>query len=70
MAKTKTLKPGDNVAVPWGLVDIVGTVTEVYGPPGGQSVMVLVPIHGPSGEVLDESEISFPADSVRPVAAA
>lgn len=70
MAKAKTPKPGDKVAVPWGLDEIVGTVTEVYGPPGGKSVMVLVPVHGPSGEVLQESEISFSVDSVKAVAAA
>jgi hypothetical protein len=58
---SKRLKTGDRVAVPWGLDEVVGTVTFVYG----QSVMVRVPIRGSLGETLSESEISFPKDSLR-----
>jgi hypothetical protein len=69
MARTKMLKPGDKVAVPLGLDEVVGVVLNVYGPPGHKSVFVRVPIHGPSGETLDEKEISFPAHAVRAVIA-
>jgi primosomal protein N' len=68
MARSRALKPGDKVAVPWGLDEIVGLVLEVYGPPGHKNVFVRVPVHGPSGETLDEEDISFPANAVRAVA--
>ena len=70
MARIKTLKPGDKVAVSRGLDEIVGVVVEIYGPPARRSVLVRVPTHGPSGETLDEPEISFPEDALRVVAAA
>ncbi len=70
MARQVTLKPGDKVAVPWGLDEIVGVVREVYGPPLRRSAVVRVPVHGPSGEALDESDISFPAHVLRIVAPA
>src|SRR5581483_11843291 len=50
------LTPGNKVAIPWGLDEIVGIVVEIYGPPARRSVLVRVPTHGPSGETLDESE--------------
>lgn len=64
------IKPGDKVAVPWGLDEIVGVVVDVYGPPARRSALVRVPTRGPSGETLDESDISFPADTLRVVTAA
>ena len=70
MARTKTLKPGDKVAVSWGLDEIIGTVIEIYGPPARRSVLVRVPTHGPSGETLNESDISFPEHALRAVTAA
>lgn len=70
MTARKRLKWGDKVAVPLGLGEIVGTVLEVYGPRGGRHVLVRIPIHGPSGETLDESDISFPERLVRVVTAA
>jgi hypothetical protein len=70
MAGTKTLKPGDKVAAPWGLDEIVGTVVEVYGPPARRSALVRIPTHGPSGETLEESDISFPERALRVVPAA
>lgn len=70
MARIKSLKPGDKVAVSWGLDEIVGTVVEIYGPSARRSVLVRVPTHGPSGETLDESEISFPEHALRAVTVA
>jgi rRNA processing protein Gar1 len=70
MAIIKTLKPGDKVAVTWGLDEIIGTVIEICGPPARRFVLVRVPTHGPSGETLEESDISFPEHAVRVVTAA
>jgi hypothetical protein len=70
MTGSKRMKPGDKVAVPWGLDEIVGIVVDVYGPSMRRSVLVRVPIRGPSGETLDESDISFSEDALRVVAAA
>lgn len=70
MARTKILKPGDQVVVSWGLDEIIGTIIEIYGPPARRSVMVRVPTHGPSGETLDESDISFPEHTLRAITAA
>ncbi|MGH3535949.1 MAG: hypothetical protein ACRDQG_14750 [Pseudonocardiaceae bacterium] len=70
MARKTALKPGDKVAVPWGLDEIVGVVLEVYGPSARRSVLVRVPTHGPSGETLDESDMSFPEHALRAVTAA
>ncbi len=67
MTTKHRIRPGDRVAVPWGLGEIEGQVVEIYGPPGHQHVLVDVPVHGPSGEILESSEISFPEDSVRHV---
>jgi hypothetical protein len=64
---SKHIKMGDKVAVPWGLDEIVGEVLEVYGPPARRYAMVRVPIHGPAGETLQEEDIPFPEDSLRPV---
>ena len=58
------LKPGDDVEVPWGLDRLVGTVREIYGPPGKRFVMVEVPVHGASGEVLETTTVSVPADTL------
>ncbi|MDA8267903.1 MAG: hypothetical protein M0013_05955 [Actinomycetota bacterium] len=66
----KHLKPGDKVVVPFGLDEIVGTVVEVYGPPKSKSVYVRLPVHGPSGEVLEEYVNSFPERVLRAVTAA
>ncbi len=65
----KHIKIGDKVAVPWGLDEIVGEVLEVYGTPARRYVKVRVPIHGPSGETLQEEDIPFPEDSLRPITA-
>ncbi len=68
MTRSKRIKAGDTVAVPWGLGEIVGGLAvEVYGLPGHRQVLVRVPIHGPSGETLDESNISFPEAELRVV---
>jgi rRNA processing protein Gar1 len=58
------------VAVPWGLDEIVGVVVDVHGPSARRYVLVRVPIRGPSGETLDESDISFPEGALRVAAAA
>jgi rRNA processing protein Gar1 len=60
------LKPGDEVEVPWGLDQLIGIVREVYGPPGKPFVMVEVPVHGASGEILETTTLSFPADALTP----
>ena len=70
MAQNKTFQPGEKVVVPLGLDEIVGVVLEVYGPPGHKSVYVRIPIHGPSGETLQEEDISYPLSAVRAVTAA
>jgi hypothetical protein len=70
MPDQKTIKPGDKVAVPGGLEEVVGIVIEVYGPPARRSVLVRVPTRGPSGETLNESDISFPEHALHVVAAA
>ncbi|MGH9091575.1 MAG: hypothetical protein ACRDZR_09405 [Acidimicrobiales bacterium] len=64
------LKPGATVKVPWGLDHLVGTVREVYGPPGKPFAMVEVPVHGASGEVLETTTVSFPVDVLALVPAA
>lgn len=69
-AGRKRIKRGDKVAVPWGLGEIVGEVEEVYGPTTRKYVVVRVPTHGPTGEILDERNMSFPADWLRLVTAA
>lgn len=56
---------GDQVLVPWGLSEVVGTVVEVYGPPEHQSVIVAVPVTGSTGETLDSTAVSYPADSLK-----
>jgi hypothetical protein len=66
----KRIRRGDKVAVPWGLGEIVGEAEEVYGPTARKYVVVRVPTHGPTGEILDERNMSFPEDWLRPVAAA
>ncbi len=55
------------VVVSLGLDEVVGLAVEVYGPSARGCVLVRVPIHGPSGETPDESNISFPADTLRVV---
>jgi hypothetical protein len=70
MARIKTLKPGDKLAVTWRLDEIVGIVVEIYGLPARRSVLVRFSTHGPSGETLDESEISFPENALRVVTVA
>lgn len=66
----KRIRRGDKVAVPWGLGEIVGEVEEVYGPKARRYVVVRVPTHGPTGEILDERNMSFPEDWLRLVAPA
>jgi rRNA processing protein Gar1 len=61
---TTGLKPGDKVDVPWGVDHLIGTVREVYGPPAKPFVMVEVPVHGASGEILETTTLSFPADAL------
>jgi primosomal protein N' len=70
MPGDRAIKPGDRVAVPWGLEEVTGVVREVYGPSSHRSVLVRVPTHGPSGETLEESDISFPETALRVVTAA
>lgn len=64
MAIQERFQPGDRVTVPWGLYEVVGTVLQIYGPPGHHSVIVRVPVRGPSGEELGSDEISFPEDAL------
>jgi hypothetical protein len=66
---SRRIKIGDKVAVPWGLDEIVGEVLEIYGTPARRYVKVRVPIHGPAGETLQEEDIPFPEDSLRPITA-
>jgi hypothetical protein len=61
----KRPKYGDKVAVPWGLGEVEGTVVYVYGPPGRQSVVVRIPVNGPRGEVLEQSNLSVPKSALR-----
>ncbi len=61
---TADLNPGDNVEVPWGVNQLIGIVREVYGPAGKRFVMVEVPVHGASGEILETTTLSFPADAL------
>jgi primosomal protein N' len=68
MATKTTFKPGDRVKVPWGLDDLIGIVIEVYGPRGAPSVLVEVPVHGASGEVLETTTVSYPASALEPAA--
>lgn len=51
-------KQGNRVVVPWGVDGLMGVVKRVYGPPGARRVLVTVPIHGPSGETLEEATLS------------
>lgn len=64
MATRTSLKIGDRVRVPWGLDELIGTVVEVYGPPGPPSVLVEVPVEGASGEVLEQTTVSYPASAL------
>jgi hypothetical protein len=57
---------GDRVTVPWGLEELPGVVVEIYGPPGRPSAMVRLPVYGSSGEILEETTLSFPLDALRP----
>ncbi|MHB2000811.1 MAG: hypothetical protein ACYCSI_11620 [Solirubrobacteraceae bacterium] len=66
----RRIKRGDKVAVPLGLDEVVGEVEEVYGPSARKYVVVRVPTHGPTGEILDERNISFPEEWLRLVAVA
>jgi rRNA processing protein Gar1 len=70
MAITNAFKQGDPVRVPWGVDEVVGTVVEVYGPPEHRYVLVRVPTRGPAGEVLDETDVSYPENALGPVTAA
>ena len=67
MTEKKQMKAGDRVVVPWGLYEIIGEVLEVYGPPKGRHAFLRLPVHGPSGETLDEFDISYPVDWLRVV---
>ena len=58
------VSPGDQVEVPWGHERLIGTVREIYGPPGHPFVMVEVPVHGASGEVLETTTLGLPLDSL------
>lgn len=68
MVKPKQFEFGDKVLVPWGRGWIAGIVLEVYGPRGRLSAFVRVPTRGPLGETLEESDISFPLDTLKAVA--
>jgi hypothetical protein len=49
---------GHRVVVPWGVDSLMGVVKRVYGPPGQRRALVTVPIHGASGETLEETTLS------------
>jgi hypothetical protein len=59
------IKAGDKVLVRGYPADVVAEVLEVYGPKGHRNALVLRPIPGPDGEVLDTVTISYPLDKVR-----
>ena len=50
--------------VPWGVTEVIGDVVERTGPPGHEHVVVALPVHGSSGETLETTTVSVPADSV------
>jgi hypothetical protein len=49
---------GQRVVVPWGVDGLMGVVRRVYGPPGQRRALVTVPLHGASGETLEETTVS------------
>ena len=70
MTAERDLAYGDEVAIPWGLSEVRGTVADIYGPPLRRHVIVrLTPEL--SGYVVDEpTTVSMPIDSVRKVSPA
>jgi hypothetical protein len=58
------VRVGDTVRVPWGLDVATGDVLELQGPPHQQHVVVSIPILGSSGEVLDQTTVTFSLDAV------
>lgn len=65
----RRVEVGDRVVIPHGLGEREATVTEVYGENDSQ-VVLMVPIHGANGDVLDEYMLSLPIERVRRLAAA
>ncbi|HEX6476905.1 MAG TPA: hypothetical protein VF005_06490 [Acidimicrobiales bacterium] len=49
---------GHRVVVPWGVDGLIGVVKRVYGPPGQRRALVTVPLHGASGQTLEETTVS------------
>lgn len=60
---------GDRVVFPHGLAEREATVIEVYGL-NASRVVLLVPILGANGEVLDEYTQALPASEIRRLATA
>lgn len=60
------VKPGDRVLVPWGLDDVLGTVVDVFGPPGDPFVRVQVRLPD-MDEDDDPVEVPVKMNAVRPV---
>lgn len=61
------IRVGDRVLVPKGFDEVEATVIEVYGPDDSY-VLLMVPLLGAEGEVLDEYTLSLPVSRVRRVA--
>lgn len=55
----KTLEVGDGVLVPWGLETVEGEVVDVINQ---NSVVVVVPVEGTSGEQLDTIRATYSTD--------
>jgi hypothetical protein len=64
---TSRIKVGDKVLNPEGGPAVIAEVLEVYGPTGHKHAMVRMPVHGPSGEVLEEYDISVPVQDLKVV---
>jgi hypothetical protein len=60
-------KAGDVVRVPWGLDTATGDIVEIQGPPARPHAVVALPVLGARGEVLDQTTVTFPLDSVEVV---
>jgi rRNA processing protein Gar1 len=56
---------GDTVLISWAGELVEVQVEEVYGPVDRPHLLVWVPVHGASGEVLDRQLFNVPATAVQ-----
>ncbi|MGH8906816.1 MAG: hypothetical protein ACRD0K_09950 [Egibacteraceae bacterium] len=61
---------GDTVVIAWAGEIIEAEVDEIYGPPDDLHMMVWMPVHGSSGEVLERHLYNVPFSTVREIRAA